>query len=309
MMMTRFWVVVLGLFLLVTGCGKVVQEVAKDDVPLSFNVSFKSGDIIWNRSKTKTAGVFDVNDKEVITQISAFEKNKLVELSWGRAVLSKKDLPVPTDKDAQKPKRTLNDYESVAYRKNGLKLVGASDHTWSKISYDKKEAKWDIKSNKVKRGYPYYQIALFSEKDHFLLKVVDDKMVSSNKTVELGALDDYDRFIAIIANLIFKDRGDYLVRPDTLDRIHHLFPVSFFKMLSYNPPKNSVKQFVSERPQFILSGPFERELVKWFFLFDEDVQAGKDYLISYKSPWFTKSIRKKYAAIIAGFEAGKALSD
>ena len=295
------------------GCGKVVQEVSKEEIPRFFDLTFNV-DVQSKLRDDKTNSVYqsswDISDTEVFVQIVGITEKGSEELSWGKSVLVPQIVSQSATITAladSLPTSTV--FESVPFRKDGMRLVGQADHTWTKIVYAKDYRRWEIDSRKLEFGYPYYQLYFFSDVNHFLMKTLDTEMVSSNAVIALGEVDDYDVFLSILVRRIFEERPDYLNRLDVLDILERLFPVTFYTMLHYQPPSNVVKSFENFSPDFHLDGIFESELVKWFFLFDEDVDVARDYVNDYESKWFTPEIRSHFESVIDVFESYHELKD
>ena len=295
-----------------SSCGKVVQQVAKNEPPKSFNLNFTIGPVELEPYllPDRTHFTWDVSDEEVFVQILGIGASGVSELSWGRAVLLADDVEpeeaqVSSDSSIallEEDSVTSTVYESVSFRKDGLRLTTGSNHKWSEIKYVDDSNSWSVVSNKIKLGFPYYHMIFYSDQNHFMMKTVDAEFVSGNPQVNLGAFDDYDLFISILVSEILDERPDYYERADMMDVLVKVMPLSFYRELSYRVPVNSVESFSSENPAFNLTGPLEKELVKWFFLLDEDFQAAQDYIDSFESDWFTDELRKSYQVVMDAFD-------
>jgi hypothetical protein len=258
------------------GCGKVVQESARQE-------EVKSSDMVY-----QVSGYGDVS---IFSQVSGVDSvGKWSELSWGRG-----ELKSVVDKAGAKS------FFSVAYRKDGQVISGGADHTWTKLLYEPKSKQWSGDSRKIRLGYMYYLVSVFSDSSSYSLRVLESKVVSQDRMIQLGSIDPYDTFLSVLfLNLSRVDRS-FVEKTGTLVQLERVFSKPFFAAIKYVPPKNKVEKFSSLMPAFELSGDVEKSLMTIFQMTLVDTNDAIQYVEKLNVPWLSKDAKKQLSTSIKSF--------
>lgn len=259
-------------------CGKVVQDVSKTEAPVFFDLKYQV-------SIVPTASI-----ASVYAQVFGLDvKAKGTELSWGRASIAF-DSVVPTSGKTVTPVRV---YRSVSYRKDGVKLAGVSEHTWTKLSVDTKGHLWQGDSTKIRYGYPYYVVSVFVDPALYNLKILDAKTVSQNRLMQVDKISAYDTFLATLFLMSIKQDTDTIANPDMMTQLARTFPKSFFDTLVYVRPRNQAESFNPNAPVFEFSGSLETSLITIFQMAQSDPKEAIRYVTDLKAVWLSKESKKQ----------------
>ncbi|MGE4169527.1 MAG: hypothetical protein AB7F28_02275 [Candidatus Margulisiibacteriota bacterium] len=253
----------LCLAVLTAACGKVVPETAVQQESKSFDLEavvsvVSTADMaVLSKDPTyfPTQNVLLTSDKTLYVQIEGITKDgKREELSWGKAQLALDTTPVPPTANKTRPA-----WVSTAYTKDGIKLT-ASDATWALLTFDSAQYQWKLEAKKIKRGYPAYVVRLFTGPDKYLFKVIEERSVSGNARVSLGAISSYDTFLSLLS---LQQLQDGLV-PDlkTMTLQSTLLNQDVFKVVQYRFPENKTRPFDPVKPVFYFESTTEKEWVR-----------------------------------------------
>ncbi len=259
-------------------CGKVVQDVSKTEAPVFFDLKYQASIVPTASITSVYAQVFGLDAKA-----------KSTELSWGRASIAF-DSVVPTSGKTVTPVRV---YRSVSYRKDGVKLAGASEHTWTKLSVDTKGHLWQGDSTKIRYGYPYYVVSVFVDPALYSLKILDAKTVSQNRLIQIDKISAYDTFLATLFLVSIKQDSAVIGKQDLMAQLARTFPKSFFDTLVYVPPRNRAESFNPVSPIFEFSGPMETSLLMIFQMAQSDPKEAIRYVTDFKASWLSKESKKQ----------------
>jgi len=266
-----FVAVVLG-SLLTLSCGKVTQAPNVEKENKSFNLTYSVSVLSTAnyRLRAQTEPGFSSNhyfsdrDNGVYAQIMGVDsKGKMVELSWGRAVLFSEN-EVDTSVSPNVYKVVM---KSRAFRKDGIKLT-ASDSTWTYLNFN--NGQWNGDSKKIDRRYPYYFLTVFASPDKYYFKVFSDEVVSDNATVSLGEIDRRDTLLGILFLNDLRDKQYLLTDTSLFTELNALYDASFFNAITYINPRNTAKKFDVKNPYFKFKGDFETHLDRiWSLVISE----------------------------------------
>ncbi|MSR88272.1 MAG: hypothetical protein EXS67_01280 [Candidatus Margulisbacteria bacterium] len=260
------------------GCGKVVQDVSKTEESVFFDLKYQVSIVPTSSITSVYAQVFGLDAKA-----------KRTELSWGRAAISF-DSVVPTSGKTVTPVRV---YRSVSYRKDGVKLAGASEHTWTKLSVGTKGHLWQGDSVKIRYGYSYYVVSVFVDPALYSLKILDAKTVSQNRLIQVDKISDYDTFLATLFLMFIKQDSEVIEKQDVMTQLARTFPKSFFDALVYVRPRNQAESFNSSSPIFEFSGSLETSLLTIFQMVQSDPKEAVRYTTDLKAVWLSKESKKQ----------------
>lgn len=265
------------------GCGKVVQDVSKTDESVFFDLKYQVSIVPTSSITSVYAQVFGLDAKA-----------KRAELSWGHASISV-DSVAPTSGKTVKPVRV---YRSVSYRKDGVKLAGASEHTWTKLSVDTKGHLWQGDSTKIRYGYPYYVVSVFVDPALYSLKILDAKTVSQNRLIQVDKISAYDTFLATLFLVAIKQDSAAIGKQDLMAKLARTFPKSFFDALVYVRPRNQAEGFNPSSPIFEFSGPLEMGLITIFQTAESDPKEAIRYVTDFNASWLSKESKKQLLAAL-----------
>lgn len=280
---------------LLFSCGKVVQIEEKEEQITSFSATYTIP--LTESSDGPTVSQFSHSDSPVYASVAAVKPDGgLTELSWGRGVLLSSRVLVDVSPNVEEaigaPKRELKTvFRSQSFRKDGVKLTGASDLSWTKLEYKRDSLSWAIDSKKLELGFPYYFVRVYTDSQRFLMKVLDHETVSMNVTQSLGDVTPYDTFLAILMLQSLQQGSELLDEPDRYAALTQLFTVDVFQMLGAITYKNRAKNFLPTHAEFIFSGGIVGDLLVIFELAWADSDEAKRYVKALKAPWLNKALR------------------
>lgn len=269
-----------GLFVLV-GCGKVAQEVnpEKKDL-LAFNlvysISVLRNDVLENPA-TSTANVFTYSDTTLTAEVDSIKIQnnslKLVEITWGKGLLiADKSQNASANADQK-------NYYSKAYNKNGVELAN-SDKTWTFLKFDNNAKKWNIMSNKIKKDASFYLINVTSNKNKYLLKIINANDVSGNETLNVANLTNYDTFLALLFLTDLESNQEKFTKFIDFDDLTKLFNQSFFAELNYQIPAKGLQNLM-DNP--LDKNSLEQTLLNLYYLYITDPREAIKYAKGIKS--------------------------
>jgi len=245
----------------VISCGKVTQEVAMKDIvdsdvfTLTYSLEvFPTESIktfVKMDSQFPSQNVFTVADDTVFVWVGGINEGQWDTLSWGRAVLSKKDSSttgllgttlVRATQNVTANVSTLIQYDASVFNRSGIRVKG-SEYSESFLTFKQgeKSYSWYGTSVKIKRGYGLYMVALYSNKNKFYMKAFSESVASSNMTVALNKLMKHDTFMTSLL-LMDMAREGILETPRNFEDAESLFSSGFTSALPYKFPKNTIKE-------------------------------------------------------------------
>ncbi len=232
----------LGLLLLFANCGKVAQEITPDkplqpyfNIVASTDVYAKENiKVISSNLNIPTNNIFTFDDTSLYLEISGIYKNndeiQYKELSWGQGILSIDTTKTATSNNTEKK----NIYISKCLNKKGVE-INNTDSGWAYLKFDDTNKKWLMMSNKIKKGANYYLVKVSTNKNKYLLKIIDGTNVSGNETVNLGSIMGYDTFISIL--FITDITNNKISKFINLEELSRFYNEQFFSQLNYPFPE------------------------------------------------------------------------
>jgi hypothetical protein len=281
-------------------CGKVTQVIKEKEEAPSFDMTYSikvlSKDAIKEKqdadSHFSLNNYFSVLNDHVYSQVLGIKKTgSRDELSWGRAVLMEDDESNQVKQQAKaavstgdanvqirQSQKTRKKYISKAYRKDNIEMM-KSDYTWTKLSFDSNKNTWKVDSKKIRKGYPVYVVKVFSDKNKYYMRIVDEKIVSENKKVSLDEIAAYETFVAVLFLTDLDNSKGSLIDSVSYFDIFQVYDHSFFNAIDYVLPRNKVKKFKAKTPVFIFERKLEKELLKLLkFVRAGDIEESKRYV-------------------------------
>lgn len=159
---------------------------------------------------------------------------------------------------------------------------------------------WQVKSDKIKYGYPMYLVSVYAESGNpFFLFSIDADTASKNTLLDQGLLSHYDTFLSsMYVDLIRKKKYQPHLVP-SLDLISSVFDRVFFELIDYKRPQNTVKRFNVKAPEFY----FDFEIETPFFevlnlLSNTDKERTIEYVEKIEDERFTKKVKSRLIANI-----------
>lgn len=255
---------------LLPACGKIVQQSEKDRENPTFDLEY-SVKATEKKAEEKTYLSAKNTLYVSVSAISKMAKKK--QESWGKAVPRKGASSV---------------YSSKAYTESGMELTSESQRKWSKptLKSDKNMYKWSIKSNKIKRGYPLYLIAVFENSSKYRLAIIDENTVSQNSKVSLGDLDLYTTFLSVMSIMRMHDGHDIV---PNLTMFKNFFSQEFFGSIVYLPPANISEKFSEKKPVFRFNRDFETVLLSLWDLVLVDFNEAELFLKALNNRYLSES--------------------
>ena len=310
--------IVFGLFAMLLSCGKVVQEASELNEDLTFNLSYRvliqpTPNRVLVSGQNQSFSTFSYEDTDVYAQVWGIsETGAMTSLSWGKAnlsVTSSVTMPVVSESfvsdneqiDASPEPIVSYSLTSTAYRKDGIELK-SSDYQWTYLKPTSSAPySWSIDSHKLKHGYAFYMMAVYTDQDHYALKVVSAKEVSENVTAAGGDIRAYDTFKATLFLMDLDSEKDFLKGNVDWSKLSALYTVSTLDLLSYSLIKNQVSVFRETRPVFQFSQKREETLLKIYKLMamdDSGYTETKRVIGLVKDKWMTKSLRESLHSML-----------
>lgn len=235
------------LFLCIS-CGKVTQVI---ESPKSESTVFQLNYIMpASVSENKTVS-FHVS-KPIYTSVLSYDtKSKPWKLlSWGKATVSLEAKPsierIITSNLGVKNQPL---FLSSSYDKKN-NIVKSAGNGITFCTFKNEDTAWLFESPLLKKGFPFYLVAIFNHPSDFRLKLVDakDPLYSSfNATVTIASISPYDTGIALIALQILFQNSQL-----SLSALSEFYSEDFFKEINYHFSKIPEKTFKLEMPHFIL---------------------------------------------------------
>jgi hypothetical protein len=285
----------LTLIIFSSACGKVSQEVGlEEDQKKSFDLNYfievqntkNIETLIKTQSYVNTSNLICVNDTSVFVAVNGLvfdaKEVKFDDLSWGKGVLLS---------DVQKI-TTQNQgiiYKSKSFDRDDVERT-QPDYKWTNLKFDNLKLNWNISSTKIKTGYPVYLIKIFTDKDKYLLKILEAEFVSGNEKINVGEITTYDTFISILFLMNLNQGIDQKAKDKTINikEISAFYDKSFFNMLKYSLAPNKIKSFDIKNPIFTFDRELEKELLNIFSMYKKNKKELISYLNNYKKELISK---------------------
>lgn len=230
-------------------CGKVTQEASSTEEIKAFDATYWVA-VVTRNAAAVSRNVFTTANTTIYSQILGFKKDGIrQELSWGKAILLEE-------------KRS---YASAAFKKDGLKVDKPVLYA-TKLTFDPVNYRWRAESAKVKVRYLNYLVSVYSDKDKYQLKIISERQVSQNRTIDFGEMSLYDTFLSLLYLTSLEESESLLTDPDLFTQLIRFYDIRFFRSLGYALPTNVTKQFDPNNPVFMFDRPLERNLLKIFRL-------------------------------------------
>lgn len=229
-------------------CGKVTQVI---DSPKPESTVFQLNYLMpASVSDNKTVS-FHVS-KPIYASVLGYDaKSKTWKLlSWGKSTASM-DIKSSLEKLSSSNLGVKNQplFLSSTYdKKNNIVKSAGAGITF--CTFKNEETSWFFESTLLRKGFPFYLVAVFNHPSDFRLKLMDakDPLYSSfNATVTIASISPYDTGIALIALQILSQTPQL-----NLSSLSEFYSEDFFKEINYHFSQIPEKTFKLETPHFIL---------------------------------------------------------
>tara|TARA_B100000131_G_scaffold323164_1_gene380227 strand:+ start:719 stop:1705 length:987 start_codon:yes stop_codon:yes gene_type:complete len=296
------------IFILLSSCGKVVQQsTSNDKKEPTFSLSLTINDIhLINEKSLKTATnkatslihkPNDINTKftnknPIMITLKGYKKNKTHNLAWGKSLISTETFTVNTQNKntqitGQNFLTTTNiktRYQGKVYDKQKIKVTSAKQSQFEG-KFNSKKKQWQFTTNLVKKSYDYYLIMAYSTNTTYQIKTIDQTIISSNKKINLQT-DTLDTFRSIIFLNAFRTLE---FEHKYYTTINTIFDETFFKSLNYMFPKLNAKELAKKSPIIKVSDPIIDQCIKILELSLIDTIETKAYIKNLNKKYFTQS--------------------
>ncbi len=178
-------------------------------------------------------------------------------------------------KDA--PTQLVTTYYSASYNKQN-KGVKASVYKEALLEYMASKSEWKLVAKKVKREFPLFLVKVYTSKDKFSLRLIDQAEVSTNVTVNVDRIDTYDTFVGVLFQIANQESTAPIENSRWVTTLKQCFDKAFVNALNYAIPKNRVKKFFVDNPVFEFERGLEAECLKLLNLVLVDKEEALIYL-------------------------------
>jgi len=262
-----------------TACGKVIQEAPKQIDTSIFDITYSAK--LSEPTPKPPYAPWSLREMTVYIDVSQIDSDgKILQESSGKSTLKKRD-------SSEKTSTSNNAYTATAFRPDGTILTGAADYKWSKATFDAKAMAWSIDSKKIKRGAPFYRIALFTDANTAKLKIVDEKTVSKNASISIGEITSYDTFLATLFCASLTLDKAVIDIPKYFDDLSKFYSQDLFQVLTLKPAENTAIKFNTQTPAFVFSGTQEIQLLSLYDLYRNNPTEVLAALKKNTYPWLT----------------------
>jgi len=301
----------------IISCGKVTQTAAPPEKKPAFNLTFTvpvvtTQNIGSDDAKVATPSIqngLDFNLDFYTAVIGASKQGGKTQLSWGKGMITGREVNVSTlnTKSLSPAQDSIIKskwvYSSNAYDKRGIEIK-QSDHTWAKPQFQPSKMQWKVTAQKIEKGYHRFLVSAYSSPSLYRLNWIDYHTVSSNTSLNMDEISEYDTFIAILEIIKMKD--------EAIDRRTHQQLVTFLDFKLYQTldivfPLNSAPSFDFKKPSFQFNKtPLIATLLTLFEFARVDSKSAKIYLKGIKKEVLSKQAK---AILIKNLEQFKPISE
>lgn len=243
-----FIVSIFSTLLLGISCGKVTQVI---DSPKSESTNFQLNYIMPSSVSDNKTVSFHVS-KPIYTSVLSYNtKGKTWKLlSWGKATVSM-DVKSSSEKTITSNLGVKNQplFLSSAYDKKN-NVVKSAGNGVTFCTFKNEDTSWVFESTLLKKGFPFYLVAVFNHPSDFRLKLIDaqDPLYASfNMTITIPSISLYDTGISLIALQVLSQDPQL-----NLSSLSEFYSEDFFKEINYHFSSLPEKKFKLEAPDFIL---------------------------------------------------------
>ncbi|MBT6121107.1 hypothetical protein HOH45_06555 [bacterium] len=258
-----------------TNCGKVTQDLSKAAVIPSVDLSFTLP-VSPTVESSKTIKIESITRKNspLFFQIQGIKPDgSSEELSWGKGLILSETIE---DKTASGDVTVKVTYKSSSYTKSNIEIK-RSNLSETHLTYQSAKNKWVIKSNKIKKGFPWYLVQAYSSKDKYRFKLLTGKVVTGNTRIDFGEITPYDTFIGTLYRSIASHKN-MSFDETILASIEKLYTNDFYLSLNAELPLNTIKKFNPKTPLFEIDSILNNTLLDLLNLVHTDKKEALSYL-------------------------------
>ena len=289
-----YFILAFLIFCCLSSCGKVVQNVSEDkEKEETFKLTMTFGPVSLedvadtkNENNNLISVKSDVTYKDKIYLcLKGYEESKVKNLAYSTATLSIEEKKLPIKKSEANEFTIKKIYTANLLDSSKVKVAKAKKSQFSGKFTDQTKL-YSFETPFVSKEYDFYVVAAYKNEAYYRMKLIDQAIVSNNKTVDVKEMSKYDTFKALVFMMANRKISNTSELMNALDVI---FDEVMFNELNLSFPKLEAKYIYKKQPVFKFIDPLIESCIDLIDITLIDVEEAKFYIQNNQKKIFSEA--------------------